>query len=127
MSVTRTSYSVLGVRLSCDSFFNKKRVKRFDHDYPEDYKVDPRDGKDLWYWEKTPVADVHSFSFNSDHAISYVLDSGESYAKFAYIGIVSSTFKKIDSVDGLKARLKELMPDLYSESNFGLWICDYYG
>ena len=48
MSATACSYTGIGLLLHERMVSEVRKVKTFDHDYPEDWNVDPKSGKKLW-------------------------------------------------------------------------------
>ena len=48
---------VIGVKFNKDELVRVQHVKAFPHDFPEDWKVDPKTGRPLWKQKKTYLLD----------------------------------------------------------------------
>lgn len=59
MGVSYYAKAVVGVRVPTHKLYEKKTVKAFDHDFPSDWKVDPKTGRELWVRESAFVLEDH--------------------------------------------------------------------
>lgn len=48
MSVTFVAKAIIGLRVPTDMLIRRVRVRAFDHDYPEDWRLCPKTAKTLW-------------------------------------------------------------------------------
>lgn len=51
MGCDATATAIIGFRMKTNSLFTLEKVKAFEHNYPDNYKVDPVSGKELWRLE----------------------------------------------------------------------------
>jgi hypothetical protein len=49
MGLDVSAHAIIGVKVPVEQIFKKVKVKSFDHNMPEDWSVDPKTGKQLWY------------------------------------------------------------------------------
>jgi hypothetical protein len=55
MGVSAHPYAIIGVPIDIDRLYRWEKVKAFEHDFPEDWKVDPKTQKKLWAQKKISV------------------------------------------------------------------------
>ena len=146
MGVDYYAYAIMGVRLhDIPPKTIKMKKKAFDHDYPRDYKVDPKTGKDLWLDEEEEVpTGTAAYEFDSDRheenplgplpifhefQVAYSTDD-----KDQFIGVITNlissngdtdwefkTFPDIAGIAEIREKLKNLLEP------FGLWHEDEFG
>ena len=51
MGCDAVATALIGFRLKTDSLFTLQKVKAFEHNFPDNYKLDPISGKELWRFE----------------------------------------------------------------------------
>lgn len=144
---------VIGVRVQASKLYEKKTVKAFDHDFPSDWKVDPKSGRSLWERQTTFVLGEHGV-LEDDYewrdgrqpkgakaAVVFEQGRGDDRGDHAYIGRVIAQIevgrqgengnkKVVDSDFDLTheaAFLRELLEPLglWNKRNFGVWLVSY--
>lgn len=142
MGTSYYGHTILGIELRIESLSRQMKVKAFEHNYPEHFKVDPEDGKPLWKMEtvlherlvpKYKGEALHnSESMLGDFTVIVMTDhrSGMSENKRAFIGILStvnswksyseSMLLSLERITKLKADLETTAQDLAIANSFGL-------
>lgn len=91
MSVSYKAYAVLGVKLGFNELFKPKKIKAFEHNFPEDWRVDPKTGKDLWSTYPVCVLNNDEELYGKISNIQVVNDGNRDYKPehFYYFGKLS--------------------------------------
>ena len=148
MGADYSSIAIIGVGVDLDKIPKKKtKVKAFAHDYPEDWKVDPKNpSKKLWIEGSFPEVafDDDEGDINSEHTKLIKLPEGVKLFKGTdgqptILGIGAETGSSnggddctLTSLDGLdliklKVQLKVILEPLgmWEEGDFGLYALLY--
>ena len=140
MGVDFCATAVVGVRVDKGDVFEFVRKKAFDHDFPEDWAVDPKTGRKLWYEESRCILGEDFMWSGAPNGIQAFTEGMND--DYLYIGLGESTdshrssrsgvgSKKVDinldNLGELKTALQDLLGDVYDESQFGVWAVPYIG
>jgi hypothetical protein len=148
MSVTHSAYAVLGIRVPIFNWLTRRKVKTFDHNYPDSYILDPTSGRTLWTDEYVAVIEeIEEWGVNECPPLEkdvitwvrYSHDTKPSEGGWAYVGLVA----KIDEpqfesrrggggemmpvtqkhIDYVKGRIKPALEKakLWKDELFGVW------
>lgn len=136
------AYAVIGLRVDEERLYGPpKKVKAFEHNHPEDWEVDPRTGKKLWYEERPPLADYDPQGTEKILGYKVVTGTWTGRGRDAYICLhfagnrTYSNGGQKDDLDLLnlpelqqsKEKMKEALSPLgiWNEKEFGLWAVLY--
>lgn len=129
------AYAVLGVKLSKHELFKDKAIRAFEHNYPDDWKVDPKTGRQLWTTYKVCILndseDLYGEIASGIRAASEGTDDNN-----YYLGLVAQAseysrdneqFIRDWNTDDLKNKLKALLDPhhLWFPERFGLYAVSY--
>ena len=147
MGYSFTAYSVFGCQIpfgdTCEIKHHQGRKKAFEHDFPQDWKVDPKTGRDLWrtweYSEYIYQEQVFECTYSVGDEIAKILsgnqaiiqavysDGFDGHYPAIYAGIISTIeqhdnayhqFSKVPDPEKVKAELQKY--NLWNEDTFGL-------
>lgn len=135
---------IVGVKVPTDRLFEEKRVKAFAHNHPEDWTVDPKNGKTLWRTDEVFLLDGVVTDDDYDWKQGKKMDckavvifdqDGEDRGDNAFIGRhlkqihIGEGDDKPASILGVdllaeKKFLEDLLAphDLWNEKAFGIWL-----
>lgn len=137
MGCSYRAHAVLGIKLSHAELFHPKKIKVFEHNFPEDWLVDPKTGKQLWSSYPVCVLNNSEELYDKVNNEIDVVNNGEerSSKQFYYLGKIvsdgeyhdSENFLGIWNTDALKNHLQQLLEPhkLWFPERFGLWAVQY--
>lgn len=134
MGTTFYSYAILGIRLSFRALHDYKKVKAFEHNYPESWKVCPESGRKLWtsYWLAKPFV-IGGGSTDRIEGFKIIEGEYENYDeghRWQYVAISSvQSHEKgagrapLDISPETLAHFQEVLTKVgvWDEKAFGLW------
>lgn len=137
MGTTFYSCAIIGVRLSFHALHEYKKVKAFDHNHPESWKVCPESGRQLWVdtWELKPFAtgeqgwDVRIKGFKVVEGEYEDYREGRHWQYVALCSVQSTSDDRdakrapLDMTSERLANFREVLTEVgvWDEKAFGLW------
>lgn len=134
MGVDVYSYGYIGLKIKGEDILEMKKVKAFEHDYPENYKLCPMTGVALWRYEEVLRSGFENkgydeFKFGQFDIAQLDFDSNEyiiilqqvrtgSHRNGDFVAYTALPTAELTNL--FKAKCKEF--NLWKDSNFGLWV-----
>jgi hypothetical protein len=137
MGADYKAYAVLGVKLERREIFKPKRIKAFEHNHPEDWKVDPKTGRELWtsydvcilndseelYGKLSVGIEVCSDTDNQNYYLGKVVSQDDYRDKDNFISIVPPSAWGVELFNSLRNILKP--HNLWFPERFGVYAVQY--
>lgn len=140
MGADAYAYTIFGVLVPFKTFYTKKKIKNFKHDYDESMNFCPVTGRPLWgveteYVEEFNEVDEKIGEFNYVYQDHYC-DEDKEDDQMIFLGKVTETrynkstvFNPFDAneIETLKAKLKAFLEkyNAWDEKSFGVYTHSY--
>ncbi len=127
MSADFSSYLFIGLPIDKSKLVTVEKVKAFYHEFPEEYRVSPIDGKPLWKINHIPIT---GYDDSNDKLFDYDVictDEEQYFICFKkYEADSENEFVKLSDTEinkftDIKKTMKECLEPL------GLWVEDKFG
>jgi hypothetical protein len=128
--------SIIGIKISPSKFFVNKKIRAYNHSYPDEYEYDPKSGKRLWVENPEPIPDADGNFQKNNTENKYLLHRYKGWQAFAILDDNDSqilgagscsdgatSFLQLSKLSDMKDDLKNsLMPlGLWDQNKFGLY------